>query len=132
MFGIKVCAGKGCYNKFMALYSDKQTRCPKCHRAYKARKDGTWSPRDLRKRKQKKDRRKGATEDEKILKGTKFMQKCVFCGTEENLTIDHIVPISKGGSRRIENLQILCGPCNFKKADKIILLTGVTNFREQE
>lgn len=45
--------------------------------------------------------------------------KCLHCGTIENLTLDHIIPLSKGGSGKIDNLQTLCQPCNLKKADKI-------------
>lgn len=40
---------------------------------------------------------------------------CAQCGTTESLTIDHIVPLSKGGTHRIENLQVLCYPCNQAK-----------------
>jgi 5-methylcytosine-specific restriction endonuclease McrA len=36
------------------------------------------------------------------------------------LTIDHIVPKSKGGSSHISNLRPLCCGCNNKKADKIV------------
>ena len=32
-----------------------------------------------------------------------------------NLTVDHVVPQSKGGSDHLENLQLLCGACNSSK-----------------
>ena len=32
-----------------------------------------------------------------------------------NLTVDHIVPQSRGGGHHIDNLQLLCGACNSKK-----------------
>lgn len=44
---------------------------------------------------------------------------CVNCKTTEYLTIDHIIPLSKGGRNNINNLQTLCHDCNQKKADKI-------------
>lgn len=44
---------------------------------------------------------------------------CLACGKSE-VTIDHIVPISKGGSSNIDNLQPLCGRCNTRKRDEII------------
>lgn len=45
---------------------------------------------------------------------------CVNCKTKENLTYDHIIPTSKGGSDDLCNGQILCLDCNFKKGDKLI------------
>lgn len=45
---------------------------------------------------------------------------CLCCGSKENLTIDHIVPVSMGGCKRRFNLQTLCGKCNNEKANRII------------
>ena len=44
---------------------------------------------------------------------------CQSCGATDNLTIDHIIPVSKGGGNENENLQTLCGSCNSKKGNKI-------------
>lgn len=41
--------------------------------------------------------------------------RCVFCGSAADLTIDHIVPVSKGGANNLENLCALCWPCNNQK-----------------
>ena len=46
---------------------------------------------------------------------------CVFCGSDEKLTKDHIVPLSKGGTDYIENIQPLCRSCNSKKHNKIYI-----------
>ena len=40
---------------------------------------------------------------------------CKYVFPFQNLTIDHITPISKGGTDHISNLQLLCGACNSKK-----------------
>jgi 5-methylcytosine-specific restriction endonuclease McrA len=45
--------------------------------------------------------------------------RCVACGTSENLTLDHVVPRSRGGSDADSNLQTMCRSCNQDKADKM-------------
>lgn len=45
--------------------------------------------------------------------------RCVICNAAEYLEFDHIIPLSKGGSTSIENLQILCRKCNSEKSDSI-------------
>ena len=44
--------------------------------------------------------------------------KCQWCGTSEKITIDHITPLSKGGTNDIDNLQPLCIHCNTSKGNK--------------
>lgn len=45
--------------------------------------------------------------------------RCVFCAAIEPLSVDHIIPVAKGGGNEFENLQTLCVSCNSRKKDKI-------------
>ena len=42
---------------------------------------------------------------------------CQHCKINKNLTVDHIFPLSKGGTDDLDNLQLLCRPCNSRKCD---------------
>jgi hypothetical protein len=44
-------------------------------------------------------------------------RKCLKCGTEDSLSLDHIVPLSAGGTNDDDNLQTLCKRCNSAKGD---------------
>lgn len=46
--------------------------------------------------------------------------RCLCCGECKTLTPDHIVPVSKGGTSYISNIQPLCLSCNHKKHAKHI------------
>ncbi len=51
----------------------------------------------------------------------KYNYTCLCCGKREpeiRLTVDHVIPISRGGSNTIENIQPLCITCNKKKHTK--------------
>lgn len=41
--------------------------------------------------------------------------RCLKCGSSNDLSIDHIVPLSKGGDNDTNNLQTLCKTCNSSK-----------------
>lgn len=40
---------------------------------------------------------------------------CVYCGSKKDLTLDHLIPKSKGGQNTWTNLVTACFPCNHKK-----------------
>lgn len=44
--------------------------------------------------------------------------KCLYCDSVKNLTIDHVIPRSRGGSNNWENLATCCAKCNCKKDNK--------------
>lgn len=73
-------------------------------------------------RKKIKMQRRGATgsftPEEWNMKLKTCGSRCVFCGSLERIEIDHIVPISKGGTNDIENLQPLCRRCNSSKGNR--------------
>jgi hypothetical protein len=56
----------------------------------------------------------------KIAVSVRDQGKCVQCGSADDLHFDHKVPWSRGGANTINNIQLLCGPCNRRKgADDI-------------
>ena len=44
--------------------------------------------------------------------------KCQYCGSTQNLTIDHVIPKSKGGEDSWENLVTACIKCNNRKGNR--------------
>ncbi|KAK9938972.1 hypothetical protein M0R45_015682 [Rubus argutus] len=45
---------------------------------------------------------------------------CQYCSSRENLTIDHVIPIARGGEWKWENLVTACSKCNSKKGQKTL------------
>ena len=43
---------------------------------------------------------------------------CVYCGSIDDLTCDHIVPLMAGGGNELDNLATACRPCNSSKRDR--------------
>jgi len=44
---------------------------------------------------------------------------CQYCGSRFHLTIDHIIPRSRGGESTWENIVTSCAPCNSRKGDRM-------------
>lgn len=51
---------------------------------------------------------------------------CVYCGSNENLTVDHVVPKSRGGASTWDNLVTACNKCNNKKDNRTPEEVGFT------
>lgn len=52
--------------------------------------------------------------------------KCVYCGETENLTLDHVIPKSRGGQHTWDNLVTACMKCNNKKDNFLLEEIGIT------
>lgn len=48
-----------------------------------------------------------------------YSSPCVACGSRNKITMDHVVPISRGGRHSEGNLQPLCLSCNSGKCNKL-------------
>ncbi len=44
--------------------------------------------------------------------------RCQYCGSREKLTVDHVLPKSRGGKDTWENLVTACTPCNNRKGNR--------------
>jgi hypothetical protein len=45
-------------------------------------------------------------------------KQCVFCGSKDNLTTDHLIPKNRGGDNSSDNLVLSCKSCNSSRGDK--------------
>lgn len=45
---------------------------------------------------------------------------CIYCGSQEHITQDHLIPISRGGDHTTENVAPACLPCNQSKGAKVV------------
>lgn len=96
---------------------------------YKKRQD-KWRSENrevlLKSRKLSNSKRRAASKDKIEIKEWNellvlYDNKCLCCGrNDKKLTIDHIIPLSKGGKNVIDNVQPLCMDCNRKKHVKTI------------
>ena len=50
-----------------------------------------------------------------------YSEPCFNCGSLKNQSLDHRIPLSRGGEHKIGNMLTLCQPCNASKHSKTIM-----------
>jgi 5-methylcytosine-specific restriction endonuclease McrA len=55
---------------------------------------------------------------------------CQYCGSRANLTVDHVIPRSKGGGSSWDNIVASCAPCNRRKGDALPRQVGMRLLRQ--
>jgi 5-methylcytosine-specific restriction endonuclease McrA len=43
---------------------------------------------------------------------------CVYCGSKDDLTFDHVIPRAQGGRTNWTNISAACAPCNLRKGGR--------------
>jgi 5-methylcytosine-specific restriction endonuclease McrA len=59
---------------------------------------------------------------------------CVYCTaplSEDNFVLDHLIPVSKGGTNRKHNLAAACEVCNRRRSDSAPIVFLRENYRQQ-
>jgi 5-methylcytosine-specific restriction endonuclease McrA len=56
--------------------------------------------------------------------------RCQYCGSPDDLTIDHVVAASRGGDWSWTNLVAACGTCNLKKGNLSVADAGMRLMRQ--
>ena len=51
---------------------------------------------------------------------------CQYCGSTKNLTLDHVIPRSKGGPHTWDNVVAACESCNYSKGDRSLTEARMT------
>lgn len=113
-------------------YKDRQKRyreSPK-GKKYKAEKDkrhaktenGKFSKRktEIKRKHQMKSTDCTLTRKEWIAIKEKFGNRCAYCGKEARLEMDHVIPLSRGGTHTASNIVPACRTCNAKKSNHLL------------
>lgn len=92
---------------------------------YDKQRKAKWSAENLDKRRMSYHKRQAALMGNSYYISEKEVKKilkslCFYCGSNQNIQIDHVIPVSKGGKHSIGNIVPACRSCNASKCDKYI------------
>jgi hypothetical protein len=62
---------------------------------------------------------------------TRAGDRCEYCGMHQSLQgaqfhVEHILPISSGGTSELQNLALACPGCNLRKSDRVVVFDDQT------
>ena len=79
---------------------------------------------------EKLEERRYFTTEEKIFIGQKSLNRCSHCGKKltTDFTVEHVIPLNKGGTNDLTNLVALCSSCNVEKSDFVCHPKDYYNF----
>lgn len=107
------------YDDAVKTISKHQGKC-KSYRIYDVTDLASAECEINRQKEQKKQSRRTYTQKERSIIYKKDNGKCYLCGKEllySEMTLDHVIPLAKGGKDGLENLRCCCTNCNRWKAD---------------
>lgn len=106
---------------------EKQRRWAKANREKARERSRRWREnnpqkfRDMKQRRRAMETNNGLFEvSEKELKRL-LSSPCVGCGVGDQIEVDHIIPVTRGGHYSIGNVQPLCRSCNASKNNKLMI-----------
>lgn len=109
------------HGKFQKAYKDEKRKRKAAERQRRCRDrqkdcDGNRSERYLRRQESLRNINKPSLREEVFARSGNC---CVYCGSRRELTVDHIVPVVRGGGDELDNLQVLCRSCNSAKGARL-------------
>jgi len=109
VFGVR---GEGVMSKFLSNFDDYEKATGYTENSFYER---FIKPVIKAQKKRKESNKSKITHDFKWAVWKRDNFTCINCGSRDNLSVDHILPESKGGKLTMENTQTLCISCNSKK-----------------
>lgn len=114
-----------------AYYAAHRERLLRLHRMWREANwelarasEDAWAAANRVKRREYQHRRRAAVKRSAVILSDLLEvlveQPCAYCGATEHIEIDHVVPLSRGGTHTPENLAPACGSCNRSKGAKLL------------